>query len=124
VIEQKATSYVLNDIVFDPGEFGERYNQVQRIPFPSRTALMFILSADRKPGKTWDHAHCAEWTSWSAILADIEPDRHRSGGRAPNRLKGSSNYLYADGHVANLSAREIKEMADAGINPGAVPKSL
>ena len=114
---EKATSYILNDLVFD----SETYSRLLNIPFPSRTLLMGILTEDKAVSATWDHAHAAEWTQWQFLCNDIEVDRHRSGVRAANRLKGSSNYLYADGHAANISASEMKRRIDSGINPGAVP---
>jgi len=106
-----ATSYVLNDVVFD----SEEYRHLLRIPSPSRTAIMFI--SNRPVSRTWDHAHCAQWTTWPALHTDIAPDRHRRGARASNRLNGSSNYLYADGHVQNLSAKEMKRIQDSGEKP-------
>jgi len=36
-------------------------------------------------------------------------------------MKGSANYLYADGHVENISAKAFKNIFDQGINPAAVP---
>ena len=124
VINRKATSYVLNDIVFDPDEYGPQYNSLQNLPYPARTALLFILSADLNISPTWDHAHCADWYSWGALTAGIEVDRHRVGARAADRCKGSTNILYADGHVENIKARDLKRLVDAGHNPGAVPLSL
>jgi len=111
-----ATSYLLNDIVFD----AEEGTRLQSLPFPARTALAFI--SNRPVSRTWDHAHGAEWTTWAALNADIAPDRHRVGERSPDRLNGSSNYLYADGHVAVLEARELRKMLDAGVNPAAIPR--
>lgn len=113
----QATSYLLNDLVFDSYD----HNRMIKIPYPSRTLLLCILSESRAPSLTRDHIHGDEWTSWIAALNDIEPDRHRSGPRASNRLKGSANYLYADGHVENTSASEFKTLFDRGINPAAVP---
>jgi len=115
-----ATSYVLNDLVFDDPNF----NRLLKIPRPSQTMLLFILSESRAPSVTRDHIHGAEWTSWLSALNDIEPDRHRTGTRAPNRLRGSANYLLADGHAENRSAREFKNLFDQGINPAAVPGDL
>lgn len=117
ILNGKFTSYVLNDLVFDDYQ----HNSFLKIPRPSETILMFILSANKNPTLTWDHIHGGEWTSWINALNDIEPDRHRAGGRAQNRLKGSANYLFADGHVENISAAEFKKKFDQGINPAAVP---
>lgn len=117
IIEQKATSYALNDLVFDD----PTYYQTQRIPYRSRTLLAFILSEDRAPSRTNDHIHGDEWLAWNFMLNDVEVDRHRTGARAQDRLKGSANYLFADGHVENISAAAFKDFFDRGINPAAVP---
>lgn len=109
--ELHATSYLLNDVIFDSKD----YRDLSQIPLPSQTTMMFI--SNRPISRTWDHAHCAQWTTWEALNTDIAPDRHRRGSRAPNRLNGSSNYLYADGHVSNLSAKEIKQWLDDGQTP-------
>jgi prepilin-type processing-associated H-X9-DG protein len=115
------TSYVLNDLIFDPEDGAPRYNNIHAIPHPSRTMTLFVVSDDRAINRGRDHAHCGDWTSWPAILADIEPDRHRTGDRATNRLKGSANHLFADGHVDTIEARDLKRRVDSGVNPGAVP---
>lgn len=117
IIERKATSYVLNDLVFDDPKYAIATN----IPLPSRTMILFNLSDNREPSQTWDHTHSAEWNSWSAALNDIEPDRHRSGKRSGDRLSGSANYLFADGHAENISAKDFKEMFKKIGNPAAVP---
>ena len=117
ILKMGATSYVLNDLVFD--DF--TYNSLLKIPVPSRTILLFILSETRAPSLTRDHIHGAEWTSWNAVLNDIEPDRHRTGSRAADRLKGSANYLYADGRVANIPAAELRRIIESGTNPAVVP---
>ncbi len=116
------TSYVLNDLIFDPEDGAPAYNNIRAIPHPSRTMTLFVVSDDRTINRGWDHAHCGDWNSWPAILADIEPDRHRAGDRAANRLKGSANYLFIDGHVENIDAREMKARVDSGRNPGAIPQ--
>lgn len=115
------TSYVLNDLIFDPEDGAPAYNHLNRIPHPSRTMTLFVVSDDRAINRGWDHAHCGDWTSWPAILADIEPDRHRAGARAPDRLKGSANYLFIDGHVETIEARDLKARVNSGQNPGAIP---
>lgn len=120
ILKAGATSYVLNDLVFDDYEF----NRLLKIPYPSRTILLFILSESRAPSTTRDHIHGAEWTSWTTALNDIEPDRHRAGARAPDRMGGSANYLFADGHVENRTAEDFKSLFDKGINPAAVSTSL
>lgn len=115
------TSYTLNDIVFDPEDGIAPYNHVNLIPHPGRTMILFNASDDRRASRGWDHAHCADWTTWFAVLADVEVDRHRRGERATDRMQGSANYLFADGHVENIEARELKRRVDSGENPGTVP---
>lgn len=102
--ELNATSYLLNDVIFDSGD----YNNLTHIPHPSETLIMFV--SNRPVSRTWDHAHCAQWTTWPALCTDIAPNRHRRGPSAPDRLNGSSNYLYADGHVKNIPADKMKQM--------------
>lgn len=111
ILQINATSYLLNDIVFDP----ELCGRMSRIQDPARTMMAFISS--RPVSRTWDHAHCGNWSSWAALTSDIAPDRHRTGGRAPDRTDGTANYLYADGHVANLSAGALKAMMSSGRKP-------
>lgn len=115
--DMNATSYLLNDLVFDNADF----NHLNKIPRPSKTLLLAICSESRAPSITRDHIHGDEWTTYNAALNDIEADRHRSGGRAQNRLKGSANYLFADGHTENISAADFKLLFDKGINPAVVP---
>jgi prepilin-type N-terminal cleavage/methylation domain-containing protein/prepilin-type processing-associated H-X9-DG protein len=115
--DMNATSYLLNDLVFDSADF----NRLFKIPRPSKTLLLAICSESRAPSITRDHIHGSEWRSYNAALSDIEADRHRIGSRAPNRLKGSANYLFADGHVENISAANFKRLFDQGINPAVVP---
>ncbi len=114
---RNGTSYVLNDLVFDSGT----YHRMVSIPLPAETFILFILSENKTPGPTADHIHGGNWSNWHAALDDVEVDRHRTGGRAPDRMKGSANYLFADGHVENLKASEFKRYFDNGYNPAEVP---
>lgn len=120
------TSYVMNDALDPKGALdeGDSFNRLPSIPFPSRTMLLFILAKSRTPARGWDHIHHSSWTTWTAVLEDIEPDRHVTGTRSnlpSDRVKGSSNYLFADGHVENIPAATLKQKLDQGINPAAVP---
>ncbi|MFV0338285.1 MAG: prepilin-type N-terminal cleavage/methylation domain-containing protein [Chthoniobacterales bacterium] len=116
--KMNATSYSLNDLVFDDYQ----YNSFLKIPKPTKTLLLFIISEDRTPSQTRDHIHGGQWNTWIEVLNDIEVDRHRMGGRASDRLSGSANYLYADGHVENISASDFKANLDKSINPAKVPE--
>jgi prepilin-type N-terminal cleavage/methylation domain-containing protein/prepilin-type processing-associated H-X9-DG protein len=119
------TSYTLNSIVFNPAYDGDgnvvtRFDRLPLIPKPSQTLLATVVS-DQKFGIGADHTHSEAWDTWTAVLVDIAPDRFRSGPAAPDRTKGRSNYLYADGHVETLEAAILKALVDQGINPAAVP---
>lgn len=117
ILALNGTSYVLNDMVFD----SPQYNNLFRIPCPSCTFLMFILSEDKAPSTRNDHIHGAEWASWETASSEIEIDRHRMGARASDRLNGSANYLFADGHARNIPAAEFKALWDSTDNPAEVP---
>ncbi len=111
ILQMNATSYLLNDTVFDSETFGRLQN------LPQRSRLMLAFISNRPVSRTWDHAHCANWTTWPALTTDVAVDRHRTGERIGSRLKGSANYLFADGHVQNMEASELKAMLDQGERP-------
>ncbi len=117
ILRRNATSYILNDLVFDRLE----HHNLFKLPNPSRTLLLCVLSEDRTPSLTRDHIHGDEWISWYSMLSDIEPDRHRTGERSKERTTGSSNYLYADGHVETIDAGDMKRLIDSGVNPAIPP---
>ena len=52
--------------------------------------------------------------SAEAVCRDIAPGRH--GGATGSDLRGSSNYLFADGHVENWKAIDVKRRVDGGEN--------
>lgn len=124
ILQQSATSYLLNDSVFDPDLLdpaAPRHDNVHWLANPAQT--LFAVISGRPVSASWDHAHCAEWHSWAAMLADVAVDRHRRGAAASNRQHGDANYLYADGRVENIAAGDWKSRYfDRGINPGAVPE--
>lgn len=119
-LKAKGTSYVLNSYLFVPetdpfGEvIGPALNRLSAIPQPERTMLAFICSDTIGTGPGNDHTHSNQWDSWSAVCADISPDRF--GGGAKDHTKGKSNYLFADGHVESIPAMEVKRRIKSGIN--------
>jgi prepilin-type N-terminal cleavage/methylation domain-containing protein/prepilin-type processing-associated H-X9-DG protein len=124
--ENKASSYILNSMVFLPtlDAFGEpegpARNKPALLPDPSATILVFIASdrAGLYPGD--DHTHSDQWRGWSIVLRDIAPDRHKQRS-SRNSTNGSSNYLYADGRVESIPANEVKAKIEKGINIAAIP---
>lgn len=120
------TSYTLNSLVFNPAYDGDGnavtlFNRLPLIPKPSQTLFATVVS-DQKFGIGADHTHSEEWRNWVSMLVDIAPDRFRQGNAAPDRSKGRSNYLYADGHVENRSAAEIKRLCERGVNIAVPPE--
>ncbi len=115
------TSYILNSFLFIPrtdpfgNPIGEPTNNLLLIDNPARTMMAFIISDAQGVGDSNDHTHSSGWSSWPAFINDIAPDRFTTN-RQPDHSLGSSNYLYADGHVEKHAAAEIKERIEAGEN--------
>jgi len=120
-LKANATSYILNSYVFVPqvgpfGEMGEALNNMRRLPFVEHTILAFNISDQQSPSVMNDHTHSDLWQgNWKRFCADTQPDRHRSGAASKDNTKGSANYLYADGHVRNIEAAEVKRQIDRGV---------
>ena len=53
-----------------------------------------------------DHTHSRNWTSWSSVTADNQPDRHGT----------AANCLFAVSHVENIQAARLKARIEAGDN--------
>jgi len=122
-LRRGGTSYIVNDIIFDPltdpfdNPLPGGIRGLSDITNPTRTLLAFNISDNRGTGATNDHTHARQWTSWVRFLSDVEPDRFRAGNRSADRTRGDANYLYADGGVANLRASVMKDWIEAGNNP-------
>ncbi len=126
-LDAGGTSYVLNSFLFVPefDPFGnpisEPMNMPALIPQPAQTMVAFTIAEDAPVGVQNDHTHSARWTSWTAVLDDISPDLHRTGGANSDHTRGASNYLFADWHVETWKAKDLKAMIDAGENPAVPP---
>jgi len=126
-LKANGTSYVLNSWVFIPqyGPFGEveaAYNNLRKLPFPANTMLAFNVSDQVSPSVQNDHTHCDLWPgNWRRVCAEIQPNRHRSGVDAKDHLNGSSNILYADGHVMPTKAETLYRLVEAGKPVGKPP---
>jgi len=121
------TSYLANDLVLGPEQdrFGIATGpprSLHRLKNPSQTRLFFTAAEGKGRALTGDHIHGSDWTSWSGLLSDVEPDLHRVGDRAPDRTQGSSNILFADGRVESVPAIDLKNLMDKGINPAELPE--
>ncbi len=124
-MEMQGTSYILNSFVFVPSfdAFGEpdgpSHNRPAQLQQPARTILMFCCADSIGVRAGDDHTHSDNWTSWAAVRRDIAPDRHFRKGS--DGLQGSSNYLFADGHVENWQAIDVKKRIDSGDNIANIP---
>jgi prepilin-type N-terminal cleavage/methylation domain-containing protein/prepilin-type processing-associated H-X9-DG protein len=124
-LAMQGTSYILNSFVFVPplDAFGEpdgpARNRLASLPQPSGTILMFCCSDSVGVRAGDDHTHSDNWSSWGAVCRDIAPDRHARSGTSG--LRGSSNYLFADGHVENWQAVDVKKRIDSGDNIANIP---
>lgn len=116
-----ATSYLMNERVeadsFYDGATGELvpgeavFDRLVRIPNPSRAVIMFLGNTNKTATGT-DHIHSGVMRSWSGVRGEIWPDAF--GGGAPDGTAGNANYLFADGHVQNISAAALKERVESG----------
>lgn len=113
------TSYVLNGYLTDNNEEGAT-RTFDGLARPAETFTVFVISDKKNPRAYDDHTHSYFWFTnpdpervWKEILEDIQPDRFFGSA---DHTKGSANYLYADGHVASLSAGRIKGWADQLFN--------
>lgn len=131
-LEAGGTSYILNSFVFVPqvGPFGEplgnSMNNLRRISQPSKTFFAGNISDKQGVSVQSDHTHSERWGgndladqrvsgNWDALCADIQPDRFTTRRKA-DHTGGSANYLFADGHVENIAAAELKRRLLNGEN--------
>lgn len=127
-IGNNASSYVPNEFLFvdliDPfGEVLKSFRKADALPRPTETLSLFECADDLAPSIFADHTHSRNWwNGWEAVLHDIQPDRHRTGGANEDHTKGSANYLYADGHVTSLKAATVKARIDRGENIALPPE--
>lgn len=105
-IQQKLTSYLLSGyIAYDaPGSI----LRLDRMPETTKTIIAFEASDKLSLGAYYEHTHSPTWFAswktnrqkiWDKITDEVILDRHG----------GSSNYLYADGHVAAIDESQIRE---------------
>ena len=116
-----ASSYIPNEyVVVDLrdgfGAVKESFRNLNALKNPAETITTFeITDNPDKISASYDHTHSRNWfKGWNAVLDDIQPDRHRTGGANGDHTKGSANYLYACGHVLPLNAKPLKERVDRG----------
>ncbi len=125
VLNNNGTSYVLNEYLVVPlASYSvdpatgipsfelEDYSLLARIPSPASTFLAFPRADNYGGGAgtaanfTLDHTHSRSWFNWGMVLRDIQPDRHGD----------DANHLFADGHVENIPAADLRARIDRGVN--------
>ena len=128
-LENNTTSYIMNDYMTPWYRFGqlvadESFHNLHRLRRKD-TAITVFVAADR-----WnaidagaDHTHSRSWfvsdeaeQRWTAIRADIQPDRYRTGSPNEDNTRGSTLFLYADTGVEVITAEAVKEMSDCNFN--------
>jgi prepilin-type N-terminal cleavage/methylation domain-containing protein/prepilin-type processing-associated H-X9-DG protein len=113
----KATSYVTNDYLIndlDPEDALDEEGVVRnlrQVPSTSNTIMAFEINERLKAEDKTEHAHARDWFTQlnmdeGFVMFYIEKDVML------NRHFESSNYLYLDGHVANIAADTIRQWVD------------
>ncbi len=122
------TSYILNSLVFVPriGPFGEvlpgSLNNLRFLSEPSKTLFAANISDQQGASVQNDHTHSEEWDgNWAKLCVDLQPDRFTRHEKA-DHSNGTANYLFGDGHVANIAAEDLKERLEGGDNIARPPE--
>lgn len=111
---KKATSYVINEYITKK-DLPESVLYLHKMRETSKTIVLFERSDER--AESDDHCHPSTWYSstyvshgivWEHMLTEIDPARHQS----------TSNYLYADGHVATIPEQTVYEWVQQDIKDG------
>jgi len=127
-IELSGTSYIFNDFLATPGPGAGKdkrvKNNISSLNQPSGTSVLFEIADTYGPDIFADHAHARAGWSWTMFYNDVQPDRHTLGSPSRDKLKGGSNFLYADSHVDNVKALFMKTEADRGVNLALPPELL
>lgn len=120
-LAQGGTSYVMTGRVNEAAyadEFGEIdpnepiYDNLNKIPNPSRVILLFLASTNKGTAPTEDHV-CGDITTWAGFRSETWPDAY-GGKKVGEGAHGSSNYLFADGHVQRIPAAQMKLRIENG----------
>lgn len=121
-LTNQGSSYTLNeftsvDLVTPFGAVLESFRNLDRLKRPSETFLVFEVSDTAATSISADHTHSRNWfNGWTAVIDDIQPDRHRTTKSVPNRTAGISNAVFSDGHVTPQKGQALKQRIDKGDN--------
>jgi prepilin-type N-terminal cleavage/methylation domain-containing protein len=128
-ITNSASSYIPNEYVMvdEVSPFGtvvESFRRMDRLKNPVDTTTLYEVSDTKDFSISNDHTHSRNWVrgGWGAVLSDVQPDRHRSGGGSADHTAGRANQLMACGHVISVSASLFKARVDRGENVARPPE--
>jgi len=124
-LANEGTSYVMNEFICEPVSGSVMH--LDKLRATSRTIIVFTGSDDKGTSITEDHTHSTNWfrlgadtndARWGRIVADIQPNRFGSSPNLPRlqRAAGTSNYLFADGHVEAIAGTQIRQWSDEMFN--------
>jgi hypothetical protein len=123
IIREKLSSFTLNEWLLPPSSMfapaNSRFTRLNQIPRPNQTYLAFLNREEKtEPDISDDHTHGTTWTTWSAVIGDIDPDRFRSGSPRDPARRGASPYLHADAHVAVITADRLAAQLAEAVSAG------
>jgi prepilin-type processing-associated H-X9-DG protein len=109
-LQNKATSYLINDYLARKEVAGSKHN-LRQVETTSRTIAMFEIADRLSASPSNEHVHASLWFApfyvaqqevLYQIQQEVQIDRHQK----------SANYLYLDGHVESLAASQIAQWVD------------
>lgn len=108
--------YVMVDLLSPFGAVLESYRRMDQLKNPVDTTTLYEVADSKDFSISSDHTHSRNWVrgGWDAVLSDVQPDRHRTGGNSAQHTSGRANQLMACGHVTSVSASLFKARVDRG----------
>lgn len=110
----RGTSYVINEFVANPAIEGSIVN-INHMSSTHMVIVLFEGSVDR--GLNDEHVHCSQFylpiriatgTVWAFLQRELDTSRHFD----------TSNYLFADGHVASIAETTVEAWTNQDIAMG------
>lgn len=114
-LQNKATSYLINDYLATETSMGESKRKLQQIDSTTRTIVMFEIADKLSASPENEHVHASLWFAPYYVANDEVLDQIEREVQI-DRHQGSAHYLYLDGHVDSLPAEQIAQWAKEGYN--------
>jgi prepilin-type processing-associated H-X9-DG protein len=126
----RVTSYALNGYLRKPTPT-EEFVYPEIVPdfvtrlhdLPETHKTLVAFEAGPSVDANFDHVHSPEWFTdayptanerWERIQSEVAVDRHNGA---------VANYLYADGHVEPITAEQISQWVNDGVNFARPPRN-